>query len=298
MVLLVSFDRQDKSMPTVIPANPSTISDLLKRSSELNDASDTPRLDIEILLSYVLEKDRSFLYAWSDHYLSDQQKSRFEALFERRIHGEPVAHLTGTREFWSLPLRVSPATLIPRPETELLVERILSLPLSEQSSVLDLGTGTGAIALALASEKPRWNITAVDTVYDAVQLAEENRQQLGFDNVQVYQSDWFSRVKQQQFDVVVSNPPYICAGDEHLQQGDVRFEPVSALVADDLGLSDIRTIVSAVHVYLKSGGWLLLEHGFDQGLAVRQIMLRAGFDEVMTYTDFAGLDRVSVCRSS
>ena len=285
-------------MPTAIPENSVTISDLMKRSSELDDVSDTSRLDVEILLSYVLDKDRSFLYAWSDQHLSDQQRHRFENLFRRRLHGEPVAYITGLREFWSLPFKVSPATLIPRPETELLVERALLLPLSEQSLVLDLGTGTGAIALALASEKPHWNITAVDAVLDAVQLAEENRQQFSFENVQVYQSDWFSGVKQQLFDLVVSNPPYICVEDKHLQQGDVRFEPASALVADGLGLSDIRTIVSEVQAYLKPDGWLLLEHGFDQGSAVRQIMLQAGFSEVITYTDLAGLDRVSACRNS
>ena len=277
------------------PVNFPTISDVLMRSHELAELSDSARLDVEILLSYVLGKDRTFLYAWSDTCLDDQQCRQFELLFKRRLQGEPVAYLTGCREFWSLSFKVSSATLIPRPETELLVELALSLPLSTQSSVLDLGTGTGAIALALASEKPDWNITAVDAMADAVQLAEENRQQFGFDHVQVYQSNWFSNVKTQQFDLVVSNPPYISAKDKHLQQGDVRFEPASALVADDLGLSDLRSIIINTHSYLKPDGWLLLEHGYDQGEAVRHIMLQAGFHDVATHSDLAGMDRASVC---
>lgn len=276
-------------------SNPPTISDILMRSHELAGLSDSARLDVEILLSYVLGKDRTFLYTWSDAHLNNQQYQQFDRLFKRRLQGEPVAYLTGCREFWSLSLKVSPATLIPRPETELLVELALLLPLSDRSSVLDLGTGTGAIALALASENPNWSITAVDAVADAVQLAEENRQQLGFGHVQVYQSDWFSDVKRQQFDLVVSNPPYINAKDKHLQQGDVRFEPRTALVADNLGLSDLHRIIVNVHSYLKPGGWLLLEHGSDQGEAVRHLMLQAGFQDIATHPDLAGMDRVSVC---
>lgn len=285
------------------PNTPSTISELLKKSAELAVVSDTSRLDVEVLLGYILDKDRSFLYAWPEHQLREQQQHCFDEFFNRRLQGEPVAHITGQREFWSLLLNVSPATLIPRPETELLVELALSLPLVDQPSMLDLGTGTGAIALALASEHPDWKIVAVDAFPEAVKLAEQNRKQLslkqksGFDNVQILQSHWFSNLKDQTFDLIVSNPPYIDAEDKHLKQGDVQFEPKSALVAEGQGLSDLRTIINSVHTFIKADGWLLLEHGCDQGQAVRAMMLAAGFSGIATHADLAGLDRVTLCSS-
>lgn len=273
---------------------PVTISELLKRSDELTTVSDTSRLDTEVLLCHILGKNRTFLYTWPEQLLSTSQQHQFQALFTRRLKGEPVAHLTGTREFWSLSLNVSSATLIPRPDTELLVELALGLPLAEQAAVLDLGTGTGAIALALASEKLHWNICAVDAVAEAVALADENRRQLGFDNVRVFQSDWFSELNGQTFDLVISNPPYISASDDHLQQGDVRFEPGSALVADEAGFADLGTIISNANLHLNSGGWLILEHGYEQGDEVRQMMSLAGFSRVATHTDLAGLDRATI----
>lgn len=272
-----------------------TISDVLKQSNALLAVSDTPRLDVEILLGYVLGKDRSFLYTWPERSLNTDQHQQFQALFTRRLNGEPVAHLTGQREFWSLSLKVSPVTLIPRPETELLVELALGLGLGEKASVLDLGTGTGAIALALASEKQHWNIFAVDSSAAAVALAQENRQQLGFNHVHISQSDWFSNLAEEQFDLIVSNPPYICAEDKHLRQGDVRFEPSSALVADESGLADIRAIVASAGSHLKPCGWLMLEHGYEQAGEVREEMSQAGYCKVTTYMDLAGLDRVTVC---
>jgi release factor glutamine methyltransferase len=273
---------------------PVTLSELLKRSDELTTVSDTSRLDTEVLLCHILGKNRTFLYTWPEQLLSTPQQHQFQALFSRRLKGEPVAHLTGTREFWSLSLNVSSATLIPRPDTELLVELALGLSLVEQAAVLDLGTGTGAIALALASEKPHWNICAVDTVAEAVALAGENRRQLGFDNVRVFQSDWFSELNGQTFDLVISNPPYISASDDHLQQGDVRFEPGSALVADEAGFADLSTIISNANLHLNSRGWLILEHGYEQGGEVRQMMSLAGFSRVATHTDLAGLDRATM----
>jgi release factor glutamine methyltransferase len=286
-----------------------TVSALLKKSAELSTVSDTPRLDVEVLLSHILDKDRSFLYTWPEQQLNEQQQQCFDDYFQRRSEGEPVAHIIGQREFWSLPFKVTPATLIPRPETELLVELALGLPVGDGveddgAEVIDLGTGTGAIALALASEKNHWQITAVDAVPAAVQLAEENRQQLksllnkGFANVQVFQSDWFAELKGQLFDVIVSNPPYICEGDQHLKQGDVRFEPLSALVADEQGLSDLQAIINGAQIHLKPNGWLLLEHGFDQGAAVQEMMRNAGYESVATHTDLAGKDRVSLCCKS
>lgn len=285
-------------------STPLTISALLKKSAELSTVGDTPRLDVEVLLSHILDEDRSFLYTWPEYQLNEQQQQCFDNYFERRSKGEPVAHIIGQREFWSLPFKVTPATLIPRPETELLVELALGLPMDDGAEVLDLGTGTGAIALALASEKNHWQITAVDAVPAAVQLAEENRQQLksllnkGFANVQVFQSDWFAELKDQLFDVIVSNPPYICEGDQHLKQGDVRFEPLSALVADEQGLSDLQAIINGTQIYLKPNGWLLLEHGFDQGAVVQEMMHNAGYESVATHTDLAGKDRVSLCCKS
>ncbi|MDX2349190.1 MAG: peptide chain release factor N(5)-glutamine methyltransferase [Porticoccus sp.] len=273
---------------------PVTLSELLKRSDELATVSDTSRLDTEVLLCHVLGKNRTFLYTWPEQLLSTSQQNQFQTLFNRRLKGEPIAHLTGTREFWSLSLNVSSATLIPRPDTELLVELALGLLLAEQAAVLDLGTGTGAIALALASEKPHWNICAVDAVAEAVALADENRRQLGFDNVRVFQSDWFSELNGQTFDLVISNPPYMSASDDHLQQGDVRFEPGSALVADEAGFADLSTIISNANLHLSPGGWLILEHGYEQGDEVRQMMSLAGFSRVATHTDLAGLDRATI----
>lgn len=275
-----------------------TVADVLKRSGELKVVSDTARLDAEVLLCHVLGRDRTFLYTWPEHRLDDDQQANFQRLFDRRLKGEPVAHLTGVREFWSLPLQVSPATLIPRPETELLVELSLGLSLDDQAKVLDLGTGTGAIALALASENPHWQITAVDASADAVQLAEQNRQQLGFDQVSVLHSDWFSALLEQRFDLILSNPPYISADDQHLQQGDVRFEPFSALVADGKGLADLQQIIDGAHSHLNTKGWLLLEHGCEQGEAVSRLMQQAGFSEVETYPDLAGLDRATMGRKA
>ena len=282
-------------MPTDASMNCMAISNLLKLSVKLADVSDSPRLDVEIILSYVLGKDRAYLYTWPNQILSSLEQTRFNELLRCRVNGEPVAYIIKRREFWSLPLKVSPVTIIPRPETELLIEKALSLPLDQQISVLDLGTGTGAIALALASEKPFWEIIAVDLEFGAVALAEENRQQFGFDNVKICQSNWFSNLKEIQFDLIVSNPPYLCLKDKHLQEGDVRFEPLSALVANDSGLADIHTVVFDSYLHLKPGGWLLLEHGHSQGKEVRQKMIQAGFSGAETFIDLSGLDRVSVC---
>ncbi|WP_231758031.1 peptide chain release factor N(5)-glutamine methyltransferase [Microbulbifer elongatus] len=272
-----------------------TVKENLQRAAELAE-SDSPRLDLEVLLCHLLGKSRAWLYTWPEHQLDPEQQSRFDALVKRRIAGEPVAHLTGSREFWSLPLKVNRSTLIPRPDTEVLVEVVLERCPQTEANVLDLGTGTGAIALALASEKKRWAITAVDTMPAAVALAEENRQRLGFSNVQVLQSDWFSALAQQQFDVIVSNPPYIDTQDPHLREGDVRFEPLSALVADDHGLSDIRKIANDARRHLAPGGLLAVEHGWEQGTAVRQIFAAAGYTEVETRVDYAGRDRITLAR--
>jgi release factor glutamine methyltransferase len=270
------------------------IASLLARSSELSGCSDSPRLDTELLLCHVLGKPRTYLYTWPEYRLLSAEVAGFNTLFARRVQGEPIAYLIGRREFWSLSLKVSEATLIPRPETELLVELALALPLGDAASVADLGTGTGAVALALASERPLWQISAVEVCPEALALAEHNRLALGFDNVRVFQSDWFSALAGSRFDLVVSNPPYIDEADTHLQQGDVRFEPTSALVATDGGFGDLAVIIQHAGEHLNAGGWLLLEHGWQQGERVRQLMNRAGFLAVTSHSDLAGRERVTI----
>lgn len=270
------------------------IADLLERSSTLQSVSDSPRLDVEILLCHVLDKPRSFLYTWPEKLLSDAQMVRLEGLLQGRQRGEPIAHLVGSKEFWSLELAVNAHTLIPRPETELLVETALALLQKPDARVLDLGTGTGAIALALASERAGWDILAVDVAEEALNLAEKNRQQLGFNRVSVMQSDWFKNIPGWKFDLIVSNPPYIDAQDEHLNKGDVRFEPESALVAGNGGIADIDTIISSAGEYLCSGAWLLIEHGYQQGHQVRNLLTSNGYVLVETKRDINECERLSL----
>ena len=272
-----------------------TVKENLQRATELSE-SDSPRLDLEVLLCHLLGKSRAWLYTWPEHPLEESEQSKFDALVKRRIAGEPVAHLTGSREFWSLPLKVNRSTLIPRPDTEVLVETVLELCPQAEARALDLGTGTGAIALALASEKKRWQITAVDTMPAAVALAEENRQRLGFGNVEILRSDWFSSLREQQFDVIVSNPPYIDTQDPHLREGDVRFEPLSALVAEEQGLADIRRIAADARSFLAQNGLLAVEHGWEQGKAVRNVFTELGYVEVETRLDYAGRERITLGR--
>lgn len=271
-----------------------TIAELLQSATGANQLSDSPGLDCELLLCFVLGVDPSYLKTWPERSVSDAQQLEFEALLQRRVVGEPIAYLIGSQGFWSLDLEVSPATLIPRPETELLVEIALDLTLPEQAKMLDLGTGTGAIALALATERSHWEIFAVDLQQQAVDLAERNRQRYQLENVSVFASDWFAAIAVQQFDLIVSNPPYIEANDPHLSQGDVRFEPASALVSGDDGLNDLRLVCSQSVDYLADGGWLLLEHGFDQGKAVRELLERAGFALVETRADLNGCERITL----
>lgn len=271
-----------------------TIKRCLERSADLQQVSDSPRLDVELLLAHVLNKPRSFLYTWPDQQLTASEQSLFNALMERRIKGEPIAYLLGEKEFWSLPLKVDPSTLIPRPETELLVEVALSLLDNEPARVLDLGTGTGAIALALASERPQWEVTAVDKQPAAVALAIENCCRLNLRNVHITVSNWFSNLTGEKFSLVVSNPPYIRPDDIHLSQGDVRFEPRSALVADADGLADIQHIADAARSHLLDGGWLVVEHGYDQAEAVRQLFNKFGYCHVESRRDLAGHERLSL----
>jgi len=270
----------------------------LKAASAALCGGDSPKRDAEILLGFVTGKTRSWLIAFDDTVLTAEQLTQLEALIARRATGEPIAHLTGEREFWSLPLRVSAATLIPRPDTEILVEQALARLPAVPASLLDLGTGTGAVALALASERPDCRVVGVDRIDEAVALAQDNAERLQLTNSHFLRSDWFSALETQRFDMIVSNPPYIDAEDQHLLQGDVRFEPLSALVAEDSGLADIKQIAAEAQTYLQPGGWLLLEHGWQQATAVREILRHHQFLQVETCQDYGGNDRVTVGQKS
>ena len=260
---------------------------------------ESPRADADVLLCHLLGCRRSYLMTWPERELDAAQQATLQGWLARRLNGEPIAHLVGEREFWSLPLKVSPATLIPRPDTEVLVEQALTKIPQGPCAVLDLGTGTGAIALALKSERPEIDVWAVDRMADAAALARENSAALGLP-IEVRDGSWFEplgepdRDETPRFAVIVSNPPYIDGADPHLEQGDVRFEPRSALVADDAGLADIRHIVAHAPAYLLTDGWLLLEHGWDQGEAVRQLLRDGGYREVATVRDYGDNDRVTL----
>ena len=256
-------------------------------------ASDTPVLDAELLLAHVLGKPRSYLLTWPERELDETQLAQFDALLARRRQGEPVAYLLGQQGFWSLDLKVAPDTLIPRPDTERLVEVALELGPAGPARVLDLGTGTGAIALALAAERPRWQLIGVDRMPAAVALARRNGERLGLTHAYFLQSDWFSALDGQCFDMIVSNPPYIAADDPHLALGDVRFEPASALVSGEDGLDDIRRIIAEAPDHLAPGGRLLLGHGWQQAPAVCQLLRERGMDLVQSWRDLGGQLRVS-----
>lgn len=257
--------------------------------------SDSPRLDAELLLGHVLAKPRSYLFSWPERELDAATLAQFEALLRQRVQGMPVAYLLGYREFWGLELQVSPATLIPRPDTERLVELALErIALDKPARILDLGTGTGAIALAIASERPLAQVLAADISPAALTLAKANCERLGFKHVECVLSDWFSAIPSgSRFDLIISNPPYIPDSDPHLQQGDVRFEPRSALAAGDDGLADIRHLLEQAPRFLQAEGWLLFEHGYDQGAATTHLLQAAGYRQVQCHQDWAGHDRVS-----
>jgi release factor glutamine methyltransferase len=272
-----------------------TIQACLQSTERLRVVSDSSRLDIELLLCKVLACSRAFLYGWPEQELSLEQQKTFSDLLGKRQAGHPIAHLIGEREFWSLSLRTNNSTLIPRPDTELLVEAVLQLDLPNRVRLLDLGTGTGAIALALAHEKTQWHVSAVDQSAAAVELAKLNASSLDITNVVVRQSDWFDVFTAAQlFEVIVSNPPYIDVNDPHLQRGDVSFEPASALVAGQNGLADLFHIIESSRQFLSVDGWLVLEHGFTQALAVRQKMQESGYVAVTTRVDYGGNDRITL----
>ena len=258
--------------------------------------TDTARLDVECLLCHSLACDSTYLRTWPEKILSSDQYDHFQALLTRRLQGEPIAHICGTRAFWTLDLLVTPDTLIPRPDTEVLVETILNLDLPNQANILDLGTGTGAIALALASERANWKVSATDFRAEVVSLAQRNADKHQINNVEIFQSDWFCDIPDIRFDLIVSNPPYIDPDDKHLVEGDVRFEPLSALIANNKGLADIEHIIQEAKHYLKKDAWLVLEHGYDQAESVQSLFKLAGYHAIKTIKDYGQQDRMTMAR--
>lgn len=269
----------------------STVQALLRAGADL--PGDSAARDTEILLCHVLDKPRAWLYTWPEKVVPPAQVQGFTQLLERRRNGEPVAYLTGRRDFWTLSLSVNEHTLIPRPETETLVEWALSIALPAYALVADLGTGSGAIALALASEQPQWRVCAVDASEQALAVALENAVANGLSQIEFIHSDWYAKLQGRRFNLIVSNPPYIRDADAHLRTGDVRFEPRSALVASNDGLACLELIVAGAAGLLLPGGALLLEHGYDQAEAVRNMLACAGFGDIESRCDLAGIERVT-----
>lgn len=258
---------------------------------QLTAVSATADIEARLCLCHVLNVSNSYLYSHDNLELSAAELKALQQLVDARLAGQPLAYLFGYWHFYDLKLFVAPSTLIPRPDTEVLVEQVLALDLASGASVLDLGTGTGAIALALAANRPQWQLTAVDYIEAAVALAERNRQQLQIRNCKVLHSNWYSAVAGQRFDLIVANPPYIDPADPHLAA--LQFEPITALTAPNKGLADIELIINQAPQHLHSAGWLYLEHGYDQAEAVQQLLTQAGFTQVHSVKDYGNNWRVS-----
>lgn len=269
----------------------STVQALLDQETDLPNSS--ARRDVEVLLCHCLDKNRAWLYTWPEAEVEPVGEERFSKLLSQRKRGVPIAYLTGVRDFWTFELSVNEHTLIPRAETETLVEWALELSLPGNASVLDLGTGSGAIALALAKEWPHWVVVAVDASEEALKVAVQNAHTLDLSHVRFDQSNWYSNLLGETFDLIVSNPPYIDELDVHLSQGDLPHEPQMALVSAEMGLADLEQIVVNASEYLHSSGWLLLEHGYAQGAAVRELFGDNGFEKIETRLDLAGHERIT-----
>ncbi len=275
-----------------------TVSAALAHATKLFSASDSAELDAQLLLAHVLGKTRTWLYTWPDYELTAPEHDQFQTLCKQRAKGQPVAYLLGRREFWTFDLFVTPAVLIPRPETELLVELALQTITKPTAKVVDLGTGSGAVALALAKERPGWQVIATEFHSDAMAVAARNAQHFNLPNLNLLSGNWCEPLPDSDYDLFVSNPPYIDAEDQHIQQGDLRFEPMTALISADAGLADIKLIAQQAHHKLASGGHLMLEHGWQQGNAVKNILRELGYTHVETCVDHGGRDRVTIGRKS
>lgn len=267
---------------------------LAKAAATLTSISDSALLDAEVLLCLALDKPRSYLRAWPDKPLQPAQLTAFTALLEQRQQGTPIAYITGNREFWSREFQVGPEVLIPRPDTELLIELSLKLiPLDQPCNIIDLGTGSGIIAITLAAERPQAHISATDFSQAALDIARRNADKHRISNIEFYRSDWFKGIPQHAFNLIISNPPYIAEDDPHLHQGDLRFEPQTALSAPEQGLADISIIATAARNYLAPNGHLLIEHGYNQQQPVQALFQALHYDQVKTYTDLSGQPRAT-----
>lgn len=266
-----------------------TIRDALRVATEKLQESESPRREAEILLGHLLQQSREYLYTHQEAELSADQLDQYDGIVNRRQQGEPIAYITGKREFWDLEMQITPAVLVPRPETELLVETALEL-FAEDSprNVADLGTGSGAIAIAVAKSRPQWRVTAVDTSAQALAVAKANAERHHTENISFRQSSWCDGLEPASMDLVIANPPYVAPADPHLQAGDLRYEPIAALQADEGGYADLFTIASSARASLKPGGWLLLEHGFDQHQRLSEKLQSLGYTSVTGSRDLAG----------
>jgi len=281
-----------------------SIEDTLKTTQDqLNQAGlvDSPQLDAQLLLGFALNVNRSYLFTWPEKGLTEEQQNTFNTALQKRLSGQPIAHIIGQREFWGLELNVTPDTLIPRPDTETLIEATLDLFNQKNAhhnndqawSILDLGTGSGAIALALKSELPTCQITAIDKSQAALTVAKINAEKLQLE-VNFIQSDWFSAVSEHKFSCIVSNPPYIEDNDPHLSEGDVRFEPITALTSGKDGLNDIRLIIDQAWSSLQNKGWLVIEHGYNQAEPIADLLQQKGYQNLQMHCDLAGNPRISI----
>lgn len=279
-------------MATTLPTIYTAIQDATQK---LKETGNSAQLEAEILLAHILGCSRTALRTWPDQELTQDQQTAFQQVTQRRMKGEPVAYLTGQREFWDMMLQVSPDTLIPRPETELLVETALEkIPADAKWNIADLGTGSGAIALAIARERPGCQITATDNSAAALTVAKANAQKLSITNVRFIEGHWFQPIENDQFKMIVSNPPYIHPSDPHLRQGDLRFEPEEALQSVPDGMKDIRIISNAARGHLVPPGWLILEHGFDQGPIIARRLAELGYENVTVMKDLSHHERICV----
>ena len=270
-----------------------TIAEILQKAEQSINNSESARLDAEILFCDVMQISRTRLYSCPEQTVPDDKSAIFQSLIEQRQQGRPIAHLTGKKEFWSLELAINEDTLIPRPETELLVETALQIIPDEAFNILDLGTGSGAIAIAIASERPNSKIVATDINANALAMAKKNAQAHQLNNIQFYLSDWYQDIPLQTFDLIVSNPPYIKRDDEHLSKGDVRFEPELALIAGADGMQAISMILENATSYLANNAYVLIEHGYDQKLLVQKVFLKHNFKQLKTFQDLSGQDRIT-----
>lgn len=271
-----------------------SISEALLQASEQFQQSDTSRLDAELLLAQLLKKPRTHLFCWPEENLTKTILQKYHQLIKKRSSGVPIAHLTGTKEFWSRDFHITSDTLIPRPETELLIELALKqLPPNQNNLIADLGTGSGAIAITLAAERNKTSVIATDLSQRALNIAIKNADTHHIKNITFFLSNWFDALTGMLFQLVISNPPYIDKSDAHLKQGDVRFEPISALISDEKGLADIKKIAQQARSHLTIGGILLLEHGYNQAKSVQKILHHLGYNTIKSHHDLAGHLRVT-----